>query len=313
MCKVPKVASTMLSKMLLAAEFPISSQYILDMPGYYVHDVNLTSRFQQSGCYSKTDLKFIFVRNPYSRIYSAYIDKIFLGKFRLFTGKVQYYTGLDKSARDSIRNGSSSREEFLCRYHDVPFDAFLKWILYYHKVDWHFAPITTFCNPCQNPFDAIIKQENTRTEVKHITDHLSEYLNTTMFTDSSNDDKISDLIVILHELWNSSAYNAYCDKSNVNYTFLNERFWNALKIQGYISKHHRIYTAIFFPDSPPGDAFDRFKALQIPYLSDNDRSEQRYSYLVQAYKELDPYLIKRFQHRFYADFLLFDYDLDPPF
>ena len=100
--------------------------------------------------------KFLFVREPYYRLVSAYRDKFRPGHDR------RYYH--DRYGRDIIRTyrRDPSRES-LRKGNDVTFPEFIKFVIdsaTTNTLDNHWKPIYEMCHPCDIHYDLVGRMEN---------------------------------------------------------------------------------------------------------------------------------------------------------
>jgi chondroitin 4-sulfotransferase 11 len=93
--------------------------------------------------------KFVFVRHPFDRLISAYIDKF-------GSQKSEYWTELAPTILRRYRANPSRRS--LRQGNDVRFDEFIKYIVdpRSHPLnDFHWSPQTELCQPCRVGYDFI--------------------------------------------------------------------------------------------------------------------------------------------------------------
>jgi hypothetical protein len=110
--------------------------------------------------------KFMFVRDPYSRILSGYVDKLFC------PNEAYQKTSLGAFIVSEIREDASSLS--LHCGHDVTFPEFVKYIILSEKRriyrDRHFTPMYEHCRPCQIPYDFIGKFESFKKDISFLID-----------------------------------------------------------------------------------------------------------------------------------------------
>ena len=87
--------------------------------------------------------RFMFARDPYTRVWSAYVDKLLLPNMWLSTGREIVARRANASAR-SLDCG-----------HDVTFREFVEYIVHQSettgsgRLNGHWRPIQYVCDPCQ--------------------------------------------------------------------------------------------------------------------------------------------------------------------
>ncbi|XP_054163738.1 carbohydrate sulfotransferase 11-like [Oppia nitens] len=173
-CFVPKVASTNWKRVLLAINMKPNENYNelnpLDIKGNESH---VPQAFRTLNQYNDTTeityklrsyLKFMFVRNPYERLLSAFRNKFedtFKDYFRERFGRK-----IVKQFRQQPTN------ESLERGHDVTFEEFLTYISqlntsdHNHQFNEHWRPVTNLCFPCAIDYDVIGKYETLHSDVQ---------------------------------------------------------------------------------------------------------------------------------------------------
>ncbi|KAL4228542.1 hypothetical protein ACF0H5_011592 [Mactra antiquata] len=139
-CPVEKVASTFWRRFIYQVNHKESVQHPYQVSisqalrQQFSHpNVNTTEGFADH-------FKFLFVRDPYHRILSAYIDK-------LFVPNPSYWKRFGVHAIKMFRSDDDRK----C-FHDVTFSEFVQfvvWSITYHKhIDPHFLPASEMCLPC---------------------------------------------------------------------------------------------------------------------------------------------------------------------
>lgn len=109
--------------------------------------------------------KFIIVRNPFERLFSGYIDKIFSLTFS-HIGKHIVLTQRPNATHHSKQCG-----------HDVTFAEFVKYFIQGERTkkhrDGHFIPMYDHCKPCQIGYDYIAKLETLEKDTIYILKQLN--------------------------------------------------------------------------------------------------------------------------------------------
>ena len=97
---------------------------------------------------------FTFVREPYARLFAAYISK-------LFNPDLRFWPGEGRAIITTLRKDASPLSKALG--YDVTFAELVKFVLLQYKnnffIDRHFAPMHSRCNPCSMKFDYLSKLE----------------------------------------------------------------------------------------------------------------------------------------------------------
>lgn len=104
--------------------------------------------------------KFLIVRNPFERLYSGYVDKIFSLHFA-YIGRHIVVTQRKNATRHSKNCG-----------HDVTFAEFVRYVIKGERTNKnrnaHFSPMYDHCKPCQIGYDYIGKLETFEKDTMHI-------------------------------------------------------------------------------------------------------------------------------------------------
>ena len=135
-CPIPKISSTTWRKLFRSIHEKMKTS-----------DVKETKVSRSPG---RRDVLFVFVREPYGRLLSAYVDKLLLPN--TFFWK--------KTGRYIIANfrQNASRRSIICG-HDVTFPEFIKFFIHMQttgeKRDGHFIPTHDHCRMCEHPYKYI--------------------------------------------------------------------------------------------------------------------------------------------------------------
>ncbi|XP_052083511.1 carbohydrate sulfotransferase 9-like [Mytilus californianus] len=106
---------------------------------------------------------FMFARNPYSRILSAYIDK-------LYSPNPYFWKTLGVVVMKTIRNKTSCGS-------DVTFRSLVEYIIQtpIENLDDHFIPISSICRPCNVQYHYIGKMETLPEDVRRFLGFVGYY------------------------------------------------------------------------------------------------------------------------------------------
>ena len=241
------------------------------------------------------------VRDPYSRLYSGYMDKIFLSLFP------QLEDMIISSQRKHIPKASEC-------VRNATFPEFLKMIVEkVHNgvnVNGHWAPITSLCNPCTTNILAIAKQETFSSDVEFILNKVGV-----------KNDKIEVIRSVLYEHKLESFLPSYIKEVLNNRTCkpkenVAEDMWYTFKVNGYLKEnldfpldHVRDTNFTLTPETLTQLVL---KAISDNPLTSEQSRRQRRRALIKAYKDVDGKTIKGIQEVFKRDFTLFGYSIEPP-
>ena len=170
----------------------------------------------------QNDTNVLCVRNPYERLYSTYIDKIYLPLYHDIVHQIRVLT--NKTCSD-----------------DISFEDLVDYITTdqtngqaeYPRLDRHWVPTYHLCLPCRIHYNRIIKMESFASSVDHIfrdlnisdskADIFRKFLNSN-FTEILVREKLSEVLAF------GKANVFEC----INYQMLMKKVWISFKIQGII-------------------------------------------------------------------------------
>ncbi|XP_058249123.1 carbohydrate sulfotransferase 12-like [Hemibagrus wyckioides] len=177
-CYVPKVACTTWKRIMIVLSeslkvYGVPYRNLLDVPIEQVHGSSL----QQLNAYPKvvmkqkleTYQKFLFVRDPFVRLISAYKDK-FQSLNQIFYRKDGMYI-LKKFGH--VSNPPASVEQAHAQGIVPSFYNFIQYILslpavHYTKFDEHWRQTLHLCHPCAIDYDFIGKMETIDEDAAHL-------------------------------------------------------------------------------------------------------------------------------------------------
>ncbi|XP_033756280.1 carbohydrate sulfotransferase 11-like [Pecten maximus] len=302
-CKAPKAGSTFVGTVVAALELSGELGNLFHINREIVHGLNevtfpTISRFN--------DVKTVLVaRNPYSRLFSAYIDKYFVLGARSKMIAI-------KKGKGRLKMGDG-----YCGY-DISFQEFLDYFTDRYiagdVVEEHTVPVSSLCYPCIIHYDVLCKQETLTSDMEHILDVINISTSKRKAIMSMIHSKtINDTIyafISSHMLY----FYLYPDDC-LNEWLLMEKLWKVLQFQGYIS------LALAFPAND-FQKMTEFHAENVTDLilqkinsyplSKSQRSTQRERVLAHAYSSIKSSTLIRVQRMFAQDFHLFGYDTAVP-
>lgn len=241
--------------------------------------------------------KFIFVRNPYTRLLSGYVDKIYSPN--------PYYWKLGAKAVRHAR-----KIETPCG-HETTFKEFVDYIIHAHdrklERDEHFIPGHEMCIPCQIQYNYIGKIETFIGD----TFYILEKLNLTQYLPYLKDFKkqsISDAIYDVSQAFVKFRKGASkCLRSDDSL----KRIWRKLQIRGIIANELK------FPFNLNDSRFmqerELSKALEIAHKQSQtyDLKTQKQSHLIKAYRTIPLETMFKLADVYKLDFKIFDYEQFP--
>lgn len=234
-CKVPKAGSTFVGTVVSALEHNGILGNMFHVNRELVHGRHEVTLFTLLNHKSHV-LNILTSRNPYARLYSAYLDKYFvLGIWGKKMAEDQNKTEHFKM-RDGFCGYSISFQEFLDYITDISFDG--------KRVDEHSAPVSSLCDPCHVRYDVICTSETLMEDTEHV-------LNVINITESKRESikkmirrkDLNDTIFawVSSHLWYFRVYSGDCSD---RYLHL-EKLWTVLQCQGYIQTWRKFPLHVF--------------------------------------------------------------------
>lgn len=286
-------------------------------------------------------------RNPFTRLYSAYIDKVFVPLFWHHFASMGNVTVLPpynitisvdilKSSkkplssrlakyRDSLRqrgmlmkNNITEKISPICA-NNASFEDFLRFIITEVKsardLEPHWAPISHLCHPCRFNIFKIIKQETFSTDVVQTLNSVGVNISRFDWLKKSLSEKraensVPGIISVVRDKFKRRSI-----RTCINQTEILRRLWKSFQIQGFISKDIDFPDKLRHIDWGKNDNIvtdEVLAAISQKPMTSSEQLEQREFYLKQAFSDISPEVILEIQDVYYLDFLLFGYPLDPP-
>ncbi|XP_045182027.2 carbohydrate sulfotransferase 9-like [Mercenaria mercenaria] len=250
----------------------------------------------------------MFVRDPFTRLFSAWLDK-------LYSPNHYYWTNIGplivKSERLSKEEWNSSH--VTCAS-DISFTEFInftiKEVTFKMCADGHFSPSHKHCLPCLIPFDYIGKYETFKEDTTYLLNKLN--LSHKVTFDDFETDAARDAIRDSTE-WVFSQKEKLLE-CNVTFHCALFKVWNRMQSRGFIS------TKIKFPFESVDEVKNVTKDDIISVLTKayresdpNETKGNRMEALRQAFQHLPSKLRTRLVLAFKVDFAMFGYDRNPEY
>lgn len=246
--------------------------------------------------------KFMFVREPFERLLSGYVDKI-------YSPNTAYWNFIGKHIVKNFRENPSN-VSLQCG-HDVTFPEFVEYFIYSQnsndRRDAHFVPSFEHCRPCEIDYDYIGKLETFQEDTFHILKKLN-LENMIKFSNFQNETETDALIDTVDYVFSMRRAILNC----MTFTRGLYRAWRKLQIRGILSKH----TKFPFPiDSDMNITPEQFKdALFKAHAQSGDketRMKNREEAMLEAYRLIGPVLMGRLRDSLLIDSSLFGYEKIP--
>lgn len=304
-CIVPKVGCTYWKRILrfVSHDFPDSRNIRKpsDIDRYFVHfgslrvirSVDINDKNQREAMANKA---FMFTRDPFARLWSAYIDKFVLPDF---------WSSAKKMLKMSKEN--STMEELKC-VSELSFKDFLTAIsnIWPGKLNEHWEPIYLICSPCHVQFAAIGKMETFADDSDYVLTSHGIHLR----------QNISKRAMILEEIKTLIKYNFRLErdmsKTCFNKMKVAQRLWTAFQYNGYIDRKTSFPNKEFNNQDFLLNPSKKFLEIARRTIDDQtgDFKSQRRSMMLEAYREIPKQLLDKITNIFRYDFELFGYEKD---
>lgn len=250
-------------------------------------------------------LKFVFVRNPYERALSGYVDK-------LFGTNTQFWKQSGQHIVRTFRHYPSNHS-LLCG-HDVTFLEYFQYIIHAEntliKRNVHFSPMFHHCNLCSEKYDFIGKLETFKDDASYILNVLAErgrnnYKDDLIIDEQTEGNRLENKI---HLIYNMKRDIEMC----IPFYEALTRTWRNFQIRGLIGKNvsmpitkeesHRIQR-------------DEVKTIVVEAWKKSGGRDYRMNNKLEAFREayetIPVNLLENFISAFRPDFELLGYDPRP--
>ena len=248
----------------------------------------------------KDAYKFMFVREPYGRLFSTYSNKFYFPKGNW------YPIGNDIARRFRKKPSESS----LLYGHDVTFAELVRYTVEEYEIgnamDVHIKPMGTNCSPCHYNFDFIGKLETMTSDLQFLAHEWNSKNITNNINIGSRDGE---------NTFSSMKYFAFTLKklygSDINIYNLYQRAWSYYQITGVISKHIKMPFSENLTIKHFAFNHELELARQRSLLNATAVKTQKHEAMLQAYSTVPLRYLKRLRNVVKEDCLLFGYDESP--
>ncbi|XP_025092196.1 carbohydrate sulfotransferase 9-like isoform X4 [Pomacea canaliculata] len=326
-CPALKVGSTFWRRLLyalqtgrsIASPYDITIKKALETPHQHLSDVAVGLKMRV-GDSSMTETltgdvavqrfldvvtKVMFTRQPYSKLLSAYVDKLYSPN-PFFWGKIGRHIVRKFRSRPSAKSVACG--------HDVTFPEFVKYVIESQrsdkgKRDEHFMPVYEQCKPCDIPYDIIGKIESFKTDVALVMSEFGFNLSQSTFDSWL---QLSEVDAISDSITSPYGWRRHIVKC-LSWEEANRRIWRKMQIRGIIDKKEEFPRRNFshFSYSPSKftqvvqESWDRFKRRNT------SRSAQKTEALTSAYSLVPKEDLELLREYYLLDFDIFGYPSRP--
>ena len=244
----------------------------------------------------------VFVRDPYTRLYSGWLDKFY---------STNPFWGFGKHIIAKQRSNATNHN--LACGHDVQFSEFVTFFAREVNdkrcgVDGHFYPSYRHCLPCDLPYNFIGKYETLKEDILFFLakTNLTHIVQVSDFETSSDEDALKD-----SSIW-AFQQRKKVEKCMPFVTGL-ERVWKRLQKRGMLNMKATFPLKALSSRNITETEFRN--ALMNAYHSFNieDNKMNRELALQEAYSTVSNETLHELRDAFDLDFRLFDYDKFPSF
>ncbi|KAL8561072.1 hypothetical protein ACOMHN_031016 [Nucella lapillus] len=249
--------------------------------------------------------KVMFTRDPYTKLLSGYMDKLFAPNpyFWHHVGKYIVRTFRPKASALSLRCG-----------HDVTFPEFIRYVIENESHgskarDTHFVPSYDQCKPCDFDYDVIGKMETFSADVSLVLAQLGYNVSQSTldkWAGQSEQDAILDSIKSPYVHWKRSIVKC------MPWREANKRIWRKLQTRGLVDKTHSLPMEDFPKDSLAFGAFSgKVQQYWKQFRTSGLQSQQKREALSSAYNGISQKDLELVREYFLLDFDLYQYDSRP--
>ena len=306
-CPVAKAASTFWNRFVLTLNTSgtMKSPFSVPLPSEgLLPKVLLTSIRNEAtrNQFIRESLKAVFVRDPYHRMFSAYVDKAFAPN--------PYYWNEWGSRVPKKPSGPAPDSKGRRCYHQLTFrDVMFTGATLLYRSELHFMPVFQRCHPCDFKYDVIGKMETFPEDLRYLSNRmnlsLTEYFSRGEFRYDYAKDAIEDSIN--SPFWWLTDILRCMDKMEMGL-----RVWRKLQIRGLI---HRRTPFPYSKEEFVNVTADQFiEVATKAYVESTDRAElkrQKRDAFVEAYRTVDIDVLFKFKTIFVDDFKMFGYESEP--
>jgi RNAse (barnase) inhibitor barstar len=306
-CPVEKIGTTFWRRVFYTFAFKHSKDKLpFDIPEELAQE-EIKDHFSKS--YSSdfpTDyFSFMFVRNPFSRLLSAYVDKIVAPNpfyWRQFGALAvnKYRQNVNKTA---VRGHDISFAEFVRLATDMESTNMYK--------DPHIKSIGTSCHPCHHNYSFIGRMENFKEDSLYVLKKI-EAQNEMMKTLDSQWDTLSTKasIEVNIEYWfdSKSQISKY-----ISWEKALKRFWLYMQMRGLIEKRLPLNITTDNVEKISAKDFENLVKEANNASNKAELSKQKRDVKIEAFSSVEPSLLKKFVYVFRKDFELYGYDPSPSY
>ncbi|KAK3584673.1 hypothetical protein CHS0354_001257 [Potamilus streckersoni] len=250
----------------------------------------------------RTSRKFMFVREPYERLLSGYVDK-------LFSPNAAYWNFIGKFVVSNFRTNPSPLSSE-CG-HDLTFEEFARYFVYSQltneRRDAHFVPNFEHCRPCEIDYDYIGKLETFEEDTLFLM-HKFNISDKVQFKDFKSETERDAIVDAADYVFAMRAPIVKC----MSFSEALFRCFRKLQIRGILSKNVQYP----FPLNVERNInINEFKEAMLDLHAISGPSEERLKNrqeaFIEAYSSLPLDLMENIRQAVFIDASLFGYEQFP--
>lgn len=310
-CKVPKCGSTYWTRFFQILHNINVKKDPFDENRFKIHStqMEMSSLDKNDHIHWNETIRFLVTRSPYSRLYSAYVDKIFLPEFWNTYG------------RDIINNfrHNATKLSKLCG-NDVTFEEFLKMITHriHRKMNGrnsHWLPIEQLCSPCKYKYNFIIKLETFSRDRDYLVSKVG--IKEQLILNYNNISHWDYSLLAIKDMCLTIFTDFRGQKPEKCYQMeaLLRKIFISFQIQGYIREDAHFDRNRFgdLKSMNINKIIEVFQNIykEYPILNRYEWKKQRQAFMKNAYKFVDREILKEIKKCYNSDFQIFNYDPEP--
>ncbi|XP_069131276.1 carbohydrate sulfotransferase 14-like [Argopecten irradians] len=242
--------------------------------------------------------KVMFVREPYARAFSGYVDK-------LYSLNYYYMQTLGRPIIKGLRSNANSAS--LACGHDLTFVEFIRYIVAMKQrhrqssIDVHFSQIYAHCLPCELKYDYIGTMENFDEDASFLISKLQLFKDVPVDHELSKNASVTvSIYMVINDTFSQRPKFAHC----MTWADMVRRAWRTLQIRGLIDPKAAVPTST--------NVSIETLYHEAVKVSDPSRvSEYKRKSMVDTYRTLDIQLLEKFREYVLPDCKLFGYDDRP--
>ncbi|XP_033745602.1 carbohydrate sulfotransferase 11-like [Pecten maximus] len=299
-CPIQKVGSTFWRRVLEYCGDKRSYSSVFAVKWFDMKTPHIEKYGKRGPALLNSSLKFMFVRNPYQRLFSGWVDK-------LLSSNPLYWDKIGLKVKKFLYKNTTS----VCG-HDVTFSDMVKYFIHSErsnvKRDPHFIPMYDHCSPCHHTFDFIGTMETFSTDAEHLLKIISNRSHVNISMEDIEDAGYDSLYDHTTRLYRFVKDTLRC----VSFYEAMQRTWRNLQIRGYLGMNVSVPFTREEADSVVKEEF--LGALITAYESSGTkayRRANRRNALLEAYGTVDNADLEKLRRIFKPDWVLFGYSDRP--